>query len=48
MSGAKPPMSGILTFSKLITIMEKSSKNKKLFKEVGRDALLDIDFLLTS
>ena len=34
--------SGILSFSKLITIMEKSAKNKKLFKEVGRDALLNI------
>lgn len=35
-------MSGILSFSKLISIMEKSDKNKKLFKEVGRDTLLDI------
>lgn len=33
---------GILSFSKLISIMEKSAKNKKLFKEVGKDALLDI------
>ena len=33
---------GILSFTKLISIMEKSAKNKKLFKEVGRDSLLDI------
>ena len=35
-------MSGILSFTKLISIMEKSDKNKKLFKEVGRDTLLNI------
>ena len=35
-------MSGILSFTKLISIMEKSDKNKKLFKEVGRDSLLNI------
>ena len=33
---------GILSFTKLISIMEKSDKNKKLFKEVGKDSLLDI------
>jgi hypothetical protein len=35
-------MSGILSFTKLISIMEKSDKNKKLFKEVGKDSLLNI------
>ncbi len=35
-------MSGILTFTKLISLMEKSDKNKKLFKEIGREGLLNI------
>ena len=39
MSG-KP--SGNLSFTKLIQIMEKSPKNKKLFKEVGKDTLRDV------
>ena len=32
----------VLTFGKIIKLMEKSPKNKKLFKEMGRPALLQI------
>ena len=35
-------MSGILTFTKLISLMEKSDKNKKLFQDIGRQGLLEI------
>lgn len=32
----------VLSFGKIIKLMEKSPKNKKLFKEIGRPALLQI------